>query len=210
MLRWHIAYHHQGARIVPSWSHVLKLWVFHYEWCGSISWICVYVVSSAGRFVDCVLMFFVWISCSKVIVKHIKKGGMNETWQQNVSKKNENNMAKRMKNATPATEQSALIAALCEKCSTNRCTHVDKVCRGIVYVIKPTFLHIRNVPSDTIFYATCFGGGQSFSCTHSQRHYFVIVCVLCVQVVGFIIWIKFISHCMEWQTSEDIVKTCVV
>jgi len=29
---------------------------------------------------------------------------------------------KRMKNATPATEQTALIAALCEKCSTNFCT----------------------------------------------------------------------------------------
>jgi hypothetical protein len=48
MFRQHIAYHLQGARVVPCWSHELKLYTFHYWWCGSISCICVCVVWVQG------------------------------------------------------------------------------------------------------------------------------------------------------------------
>ena len=45
MFRQRIAYHLQGARIVPCQSHILKLCIFHYYVrCGSISCICVCVV----------------------------------------------------------------------------------------------------------------------------------------------------------------------
>ena len=159
---------------------------------------------------DWVLMLFGWISYSKVIVKHIKKGRLNDTWQQNVWK-NENNVAKTY-----------------EERNTSHGTNFP--CRCVVWQMqhkvlytcwwsmswhsacyKTNDLYIRNVRSDTIFTATYFGCRQSFSWTHSWRQYCVIVYVLCVQVVGFITWIKIVSHCMEWrQTSKCVVKTCVV
>jgi len=45
--------HPQGARIVPCQSYMLKLWMcrYIYQWCGSISFVYVCVVFSAGGYV---------------------------------------------------------------------------------------------------------------------------------------------------------------
>jgi hypothetical protein len=56
----------------------------------------------------------------RVSVKHAKKGQINETWQQNISK-NKNIVAKTYKNVTSAAQQTALMATFCEKCSTCCC-----------------------------------------------------------------------------------------
>ena len=47
--------HPQGTRLVPCYDCTLKLWIhcYIYEWCGSISCVCVCVIFSAGRYVDC-------------------------------------------------------------------------------------------------------------------------------------------------------------
>jgi hypothetical protein len=37
-----------GARVAPCWSHELKLYTYHYWWCGSISCIGACVVSVQG------------------------------------------------------------------------------------------------------------------------------------------------------------------
>jgi hypothetical protein len=43
IFRYHFAYHHQGARIFPGKSNLLKLWIFHYdEWCGSFMYLFIY------------------------------------------------------------------------------------------------------------------------------------------------------------------------
>ena len=46
--------HPQGARIFPCQIYMLKLWIcrYIYQWCASISCVCVCVVFSAGRCVD--------------------------------------------------------------------------------------------------------------------------------------------------------------
>ena len=162
---------------------------------------------------DWVLMLFGWISYSKVIVKHIKKG-MNE-WNLTTKRfKKRNNVAKTYEKRNirhGGKKKTAHIAALCEKHSPNCCTPCCWSMSWRSSCYKTNDLHVPNVRSDTVFTATCFGGRQSFSWTHSQRHYCVSLYVLCVQVVGFIIWITFISHCMEWrQTSKYVVKTCVL
>ena len=60
--------HPQGARIVPCWRYMLKLWIcrYIYQWCDSISCVCVCVVFSTGGYVD-------WLQFELGRVKRIHK-----------------------------------------------------------------------------------------------------------------------------------------
>ena len=123
---------------------------------------------------------------SKVSVKHTKQGTNEWNLTTKGLIKEKIMWQKRMKNAIPATEQSALTTTLCEKCTTNCLTPCWKSisCHRSCY--RANDMHIQNVRNDTILSAACFGGRPSFSWTHNSRNLlyraisYIIVYVLCV------------------------------